>query len=108
MLHFLKNSRDGITGVGILSLAQRTIKLANSTENSAVDYYTGGLNYNGMIHAKSPMTQRQAQDAVKSVEGNIELGKGKVIKFIPFDLDFTPLSTTAKDAALTETRLFNI
>ena len=108
MLHFLKNSRDGITGVGILALAQRTIKLANSTENSAVDYYTGGLNYNGMIHAKSPMTQRQAQDAVKSVEGNIELGKGKVIKFIPFDLDFTPLSTTAKDAALTETRLFNI
>lgn len=108
MIHIYKNSKDGYTGIGVLQFASRSIDLANYTEDSAIDYYKDGLNMAGILHAKTPLTKAQAQQALQSVEGNIDTGSGKRIKFIPFDLDFNTLTANAKDAALVESRLYNI
>ena len=39
ILHFYKNSVDGIHGKGILQYANRTIKIGNYTEEAAKDYF---------------------------------------------------------------------
>ena len=107
ILHIYKNSRDGHTGIGILKYAARTIDLANYTENSSLDYFAKGLNVTGIVHAKQPMNKIQAQQALNSIEGNVNADKA-YYKFLPFDIDFQPLTQNAKDAQMIETRLFNV
>lgn len=107
ILHIYKNSRDGHTGIGVLKYAARTIDLANYTENSSLDFFAKGLNVTGIIHAKQPMNKNQAQQALNSIEGNVNADKA-YYKFLPFDIDFQPLTQNAKDAQMIETRLFNV
>lgn len=107
ILHIYKNSRDGHTGIGVLKYAARTIDLANYTENSSLDYFAKGLNVTGIVHAKQPMNKIQAQQALNSIEGNVNADKA-YYKFLPFDIDFQPLTQNAKDAQMIETRLFNV
>ena len=107
ILHIYKNSRDGHTGIGVLKYASRTIDLANYTENSSLDYFAKGLNVTGIVHAKQPMNKMQAQQALNSIEGNVNADKA-YYKFLPFDIDFQPLTQNAKDAQMIETRLFNV
>ena len=107
ILHIYKNSRNGYTGVGVLKYAARTIDLANYTENSSLDFFAKGLNVTGIIHAKQPMNKQQAQQALHSIEGNVNADKA-YYKFLPFDIDFQPLTQNAKDAQMIETRLFNV
>lgn len=107
ILHIYKNSHDGYSGIGVLKYAARTIDLANYTENSSLDYFAKGLNATGIIHAKQPMNKIQAEQALRSVEGNVNADKA-YYKFLPFDIDFQPLTQNAKDAQMIETRLFNV
>ena len=107
ILHIYKNSRDGYQGIGVLKYAARTIDLANYTENSSLDFFAKGLNVTGIIHAKQPMNKQQAQQALHSIEGNVNADKA-YYKFLPFDIDFQPLTQNAKDAQMIETRLFNV
>ena len=107
ILHIYKNSRDGHTGIGVLKYAARTIDLANYTENSSLDYFAKGLNVTGIVHAKQPMNKIQAQQALNSIEGNVNADKA-YYKFLPFDIDFQPLTQNANDAQMIETRLFNV
>ncbi len=55
------------------------------------------------------MTQHQADQAVRSMQGTLNptTGSGKM-KFLPFDLKLEPISQTANDAALIDTRTFNV
>ena len=61
ILHFYKNTYDGIVGISLLKFASRTIYLANSAEDAAAEYFSSGLNINGLLHGKSPMTAHQAK-----------------------------------------------
>lgn len=90
-----------------MKYAARTIDLANYTENSSLDYFAKGLNVTGIVHAKQPMNKMQAQQALNSIEGNVNADKA-YYKFLPFDIDFQPLTQNAKDAQMIETRLFNV
>lgn len=90
-----------------MKYAARTIDLANYTENSSLDYFAKGLNVTGIVHAKQPMNKIQAQQALNSIEGNVNADKA-YYKFLPFDIDFQPLTQNAKDAQMIETRLFNV
>lgn len=107
MLHIYKNSKNGYEGFSILHVAKHAIELAKATENAASDYYNKGLNIQGIIHGKSPMNKIQAEQAANSINQNLT-GSQTYYKFLPFDLGFEPISQTAKDAQLIDTRTFNI
>ena len=49
MLHFYKNSNDGVQGRGILSYANRTIEIGNYTEEAAKDYFGSGCGIKGIL-----------------------------------------------------------
>lgn len=109
LIHIFKNTYNGYIGVGILEYARRSCQLASAAEESAVDYYSSGLNINAILHATQPMTQHQADQAVRSMQGTLNptSGSGKM-KFLPFDLKLEPISQTANDAALIDTRSFSV
>ena len=110
ILHFYKNTYDGVTGISLLKFANRTIYLANSAEDAAADYFSSGMNINAIIHATAPLTQHQARQAVDSMNTlglDNTSGTGR-IRFLPFDLKLEPISQNAEEAQLTDTRLFNV
>lgn len=109
LIHIFKNTYNGYIGVPVIQFAARALQLANAAEDSAVDYYSSGLNINAILHATQPMTQHQADQAVRSMQGTLNptTGSGKM-KFLPFDLKLEPISQTANDAALIDTRSFNV
>lgn len=107
MLHIYKNSKNGYEGFSILGVARYAIDLAKATETAASDYYSKGLNIQGLFHAKVPLNKMQAEQAMNSVTQNL-IGSQLYYKFLPFDIGFEAISQTAKDAQLIDTRTFNI
>lgn len=110
VIHIYKLSDDeGYRGLGIIKYAQRTVDLANYTETAASDYYKQGLNWTGIVSSKTPLNQVQAKQAMASVTSAVNpQNGGGYVKFLPFDSTFQPLTQTAKDATLIDTRTFNI
>ncbi|MBQ5689768.1 MAG: phage portal protein [Bacteroidales bacterium] len=51
LIHIFKNTYNGYIGVPIITFAARALQLANAAEDSAVDYYSSGLNINAILHA---------------------------------------------------------
>lgn len=112
-LHFFMISEDGFNGTPIRDYAYKAIKLSDNTEKSALDYYSSGGQLYGLIttNGSTPMvgtmekqikTLRQSWDEARSQSQ----GTGTI--FIPADLKFQQLSSSAKDSAMVESREYNI
>lgn len=112
MIHIYKSALyHGRSGLSILTDAKRSIDLADSAEDSALDFFSSGLNINAIIHATHDLSQHQGEQAVKSMNGSFGMNtrsKSGVFKFLPFDLKLEPLTNTLKDSQLLETRQYNI
>ena len=113
-LHFfMQPDTTGFKGQAIPSFAYKTIELSNATEKSANDYYASGGQLYGLITTNStnPMVGTREQQ-IKSLRSSWDearsQSKGTGTIFIPADLKFQQLSSSAKDSALVESRLYNI
>lgn len=112
-LHFYINSKDGYTGASIITYAYKIINLANSTEKSAFDYYSSGGQLHGLITTNSTTPQvgtrdKQINSLRQSWDEARSQSQGTGVIFIPADLNYTQLSSNAKDSALLESRLYNV
>lgn len=106
MIHVVKNTIDGVNGVSVISYANRSIKLANSTENSAVNFFESGCNLSGLLKVQGTLNQKQRSDILSAWnQGYSNGGNGLVV--LPGNMDYTPISQNASDSQLLETREFN-
>jgi len=109
IIHIYMRSDDGINGISLLKFAARTVESANYVENAALDYFAKGMHSVGLLHAKSPMIGKQAEDAKKLVTGEINTTKAQnLVKFLPYDLEYTSLQNDPTKSQLIEARKFNI
>lgn len=109
MIHILKTTEDGFNGVSALKYAARTIESANYVENAALDYFAKGMHSVGLLHAKNPMRGDQADQAKKFVSGEINTTKNSnIVKFIPFDLEYSQLTNDPEKSQLLNSRLYSI
>lgn len=110
MLHFIKNSKDGIHGIGVLQYAKDSLKLAGYTENAAERYFSSGCHVSGILKTSDPrqkVTSEQSGEIISSWKQS--QGKsGSGIAIITGGLEYTPVSNSSKDAQLLEARLFNL
>ena len=110
---FMQPDATGFKGESITSFAYKTIELSNATEKSTNDYYASGGQLYGIIttNSSNPMVGTRDQQ-IKSLRQSWDearsQSKGTGTIFIPADLKFQQLSSSAKDSALVETRLYNI
>ena len=113
-LHFfMQPDATGFKGASIPAFAYKTINLASSTEKSANDYYSSGGQLYGLITTNSTNPQvgtrdNQMKNLRMSWDEARSASQGTGTIFIPADLKFQQLSSSAKDSALVESRLFNI
>lgn len=106
MLHFVKNSYDGINGKSIISWATRTIGIADSTENSAKNFFSNGCNLSGVLTIKGPVSKQQKDDARAS--WNMAYGRGgNGLAILDGNMAYQPIQLNAADSQMLETRKFN-
>lgn len=110
MLHFIKNSKDGVHGIGVIQYAKDTLKLAGYTEDAAERYFSSGCHVSGILKTSDPrqkVTSEQSSEILSS--WRMSQGKnGNGIAIVTGGLDYTPVSSNSKDAQLLESRLFNL
>lgn len=112
-LHFFINSEDGFQGKGIPFYAYKTINLASSTEKAVTDFWLSGGQLNAIISTNSSNPQvgtreKQIQSLRASWDEARSRSQGTGVIFIPSDIKYQPLTSSAKDAEQLESRLFNV
>lgn len=108
MLHFLKNSNDGVNGRGIISYASRTVEIANYTEEAAKDYFGSGCGIKGILKFNEQVLdidKEEIRTNWNQVHGG---GTGSGLAICDYNVDFIPVSQNANDSQMIETRLYNV
>lgn len=110
MIHILKNSINGVEGIGVLKYAYNTISLSNYTEKAALDYFSSGCHVNGILKTTDPKS-RLRQEQREQIYDAWQQGHGKNgtgMAILEGGLDYQAVSSNSKDAQLLETRVFNL
>ena len=108
ILHFYKNSIDGIHGKGILFYASRTIKIGNYTEEAAKDYFGSGCSIKGILKFNDQVMDVD-KDEIRSNWNQVHGGSdGSGLAICDYNVDFVPVSQNARESQMIEARLFNV
>ena len=107
VLHFYMDSKDGIEGIPLFTFANKSIRLAAYTEKAALDYFGSGMRLTGVLSTDAPrLNDKQREEIRKNYLAGMESDTG--IAVLENGMKFSQLSNSAKDAALLETRNFNV
>ena len=104
MLHFVKNSYDGVNGISLISYASRSLRLANDTESSASRFFGSGCNLSGILKIMGNPTQEQMLDAKNT--WNLVNNDGLAV--MKGNMEYTPIQLNATDSQLLESRRYNV
>ena len=104
MLHFVKNSYDGVNGVSLLTYASRTLKLANDTESSASRFFGSACNLSGILK----MTGNPTQEQMTSAKQTWQLIANDGLAVMKGNMDYIPVQLSASDSQLIESRQYNV
>lgn len=107
MIHFVKNSYDGVNGVSVLSYANRSIALAQSAENGALSFYSNGCNLAGILTVQGQLTEKQKQD-IRSSWGQAYGNGGQGLAVLQGNMSYSPVQLSASDSQMLETRNYNV
>lgn len=105
MIHIKLYSDDGIIGKSIVSYANRSINVANATENSAANFYKSGCNLNGIVKVEGSLTPQQKQDIRDSWRDSMD---GSGLAVLQGNMSYTPVQMSVQDAQLVESRQFTV
>lgn len=107
MIHLVKNSYDGVNGVSLISFANRSIKLANSTENSASNFFDGGCNLSGVLTVQGQLTDKQKND-IRTSWNQAYTNGGSGLAILQGNMEYKPIQLSSKDSQLLESRSYNV
>lgn len=108
VLHFIKNSKDGINGIGIPKYANKVTDLAKATDQTATDYFSNGANVNGILKSSKPLSSQQKLD-IRDSWNQIHGGnKGGGIAVLSGDLEYTAVGQNSEQSQMLQSREFNI
>ena len=112
MIHFKMHTSDGLIGYGIPFYARKTIEVAGYTEETISEYMQSGGSVHGILTPNStnpavPTLKKQVDEIRKAWDEARSL-HGTTTIILPADMKFTQLSTNARDAALIDTRMYNL
>lgn len=109
MLHFARDTYDGVNGRGFMFFADDIIKLAGFTQEAAENFFGSGCNLTGVLQFKGRLTDKQ-KEAIRQqwmqIHSSAALGGG--LGVIEGDAEYIPISQNSSDAQMLETREFNI
>ena len=107
MIHLIKNSDDGVNGISLLSYASRSIKVANSTENSANNFFESGCNLSGVLTVQGQLTDKQKND-IRTSWNSAYTNGGSGLAILQGNMEYKPIQLSASDSQLLESRSYNV
>lgn len=109
MLHFIKNSKDGITGIGLLAYASGAMKLTDNMNNAASDFFGSGCGINGILKFQGMVPDKSKKDIREqwsAIHGAGSVGGGLAV--VGGDCDFIPVNADPTKSQMLESRQFSI
>lgn len=109
VIHFIKNTKDGINGIGIPAFANQSLNLSKATNKSAEKFFDSGCKIDGVLTSDKPMGQQQKLDAKESWEkiyGNY--GSGGGIAVLGNDWKYQSIAQNSEQSQMLQSREFNI
>jgi len=107
MLHFAKDTYDGVTGRGFIVFARDIIKLSGFAQQASMDFFGSGCNLTGILKYSRPLKPEQ-QKAIRQQWQQIHSASGGGLGVLEGDCDYIPIAQNASDSQLLETRGYNV
>lgn len=107
MIHFAKDTYDGINGRGFMDFASDIINLAGFTQKAAEGFFGSGCNLTGILQFKRPLKPGQ-QEQIRSQWMQIHSSGSGGLGVLEGDSEYIPISQNSADAQMLETREFNV
>lgn len=107
MLHFARDTRDGIQGRGFTVFASDIINLSGFTQKAAEDFFGSGCNLTGILQFKRPLKPGQ-QEQIRSQWMQVHSTSGGGLGVLEGDSEYIPIAQNGSDAQMLESREFNI
>lgn len=107
MIHLIKNTNDGVTGISVLTYARRSLNLANSTENQASNFFTNGCNLSGILTVQGQLSSQQRND-IRTSWNQAYANGGNGLAVLQGNMNYQPVSLSASDSQMLESRIFNV
>ena len=107
MIHLMNYTVDGIKGISVLSAARNSLAIASASESTAQNFFEKGGAVTGLLTSKAILTNEQKKD-IRTQWKEIMACEEGGIAILGADMTFTPITVSASDAQLLETRHFNV
>ena len=107
LIHLKKYTTDGVTGISVISAADKTLKISKYAEASAESFYSKGGNINGVILSKQPMNPKQKKQFIDDWQSRYGQGGQGIGILDGGEMSYQSVQVNAKDAQLLETRQWN-
>lgn len=106
IIHFTKNTRDGVNGRSVLSFGSEIINLALKTENSALKFFNSGCAVSGILTPNTGvrLNDRQRQEIKSAWQNEVQNNN---LQVLPYDVSYQQISTNNVDSQLLQSREFN-
>lgn len=103
VIHVVKDTREGITGVPVSTFAKDVIELTKSAEEAAKQFFESGMNVSGILACKTMMNEKQRQD----IKSSWAAGKGRnTLQILPMGVDYIQLGVDGAKGQLLESRQY--
>ena len=109
ILHFAKDTYDGVNGRGFLWFAGDVLQLAGYTQQAAMDFFGNGCNLTGILKFTGRVNDAQKQkirEQWRQIHGTAGIGGG--LGILEGDADYVPISQDASSSQMLETREYNV
>lgn len=109
MLHFARDTYDGVIGRGFIFFAEDIINLAGFTQQAAENFFGSGCNLTGILQFNGRLRDEQ-KEAIRQqwVQIHSTSAAGGGLGVIEGDAKYIPISQNSSDAQMLQTREFNI
>lgn len=108
MIHLIKNSYNGVEGVSILTYASRCIRTAQSTENTANNFFSNGCNLNGVLTVTGAPLSAQKKLDIRKAWNSTFTDNGSGLAVLEGNMTYQPVQINATDSQMLESRLYNV
>ena len=108
VIHLIKNSKNGIEGIGVLAYASNTLDLAKATEKAAQDYFNSGCHVAGILSTNAARLTKEQRNAIRDAWNQAHGSQGTGMAILENGMTYSPVAANSKESQLLETRLYNL
>lgn len=107
ILHLIKNSKDGVQGIGILTYGNQTLKLSEYQNKAASEYFGSGCSISGILKFNEQVFDVDKEEIRRNWQ-QVHSADGSGLAIIDYNTEYQPVSQNPQQSQMIESRIFQI